>query len=127
MKTIIKIKTWSCACGYKQDMPPTQENQNLHFNNDRQFPLSNLKANECPSCGLKGLKGVMQKETDPLKKTTVTIMGEEDIESEILRDDEEKTKQGKVKMSVSEKETYRTKRKQDIQDAINKFKLLENI
>ncbi len=127
MKTILKIKTWSCACGYAQDFDPTQENQDLHFNNDSQFRLSNLKANECPSCGLKGLKGAMTKETNPDKKTTVTIMGEEDIEDEILKDDEEKTKQGKVKMTGQEKADYRAKRKQDIKDAIIKFKLLEDL
>lgn len=119
MKTIIKIKTWSCSCGYQQDFEPTQENMDNHYRG--------LKANECPSCALKKLKGTLQKEVDSTKKIILTVIGEEDIEDEILEDDKEKIKSGKSQMTNEEKITYRLKRKQDIQDAINKAKLLENI
>lgn len=83
----------------------------------------NLPADEmCPHCKL-----VLVKSTDPQDKITMTVIGEEDIETEILKDDEEKTKQGKVKMSVSKKDAYRIKRKQDIVEAIQKARLLEDI
>ena len=126
-KTIITIQTWTCSCGYKQDCEPTQANQDLHFNNDSQFRLSNLKVNECPSCALKGIKNTMSLETNPAKKVVLTVMGEEDIEDEILKDDEEKTKQGKVKMTVAEKTAFRNKRKADIQAALLEAKKLEDI
>lgn len=46
--------------------------------------MSNVQENECPSCVLQGKRGSqMKKETDPVKKTTTTVMGEEDIGPEI--------------------------------------------
>lgn len=91
-RTILRIKTWSCeACGYKQDMEPTQENMNKHFNNDIQFRVSDLKANECPSCGLKSMRGkAMSLETRLDKKVTITIMGEEEVDELVLHGEEGK-------------------------------------
>jgi len=80
MKTIFKIKTYSCnKCGHSQD-----------------FKSISL----CPSCKL----GNLIKETNPNKKFTVIIMGEEDI-----KDDEDKIE-----------------RKKDIKQEIQKMKLLED-
>ncbi len=126
MKTIIKIKTWGCGCGYHQDFEPTQANQNLHFNNDSQFRVSNLKANECPSCALKEKIGTLVLETEPSKKTTITIMGEEEVETHEV-DDETKQKdengnRPKRKLNQSEKNEMITKIRSDIE----KFRLLED-
>ena len=68
----------------------------------------------------------MEKETNPNKKITITIMGEEDIETEIEemeKDDGEK--KGK-KMTEAEKTVYRNKRKKDIVDAIKEAKKYED-
>lgn len=46
----VTIATWRCSCGYSQDVEPTQENMNLHFNDDRNFPLTNVGGGQCPSC-----------------------------------------------------------------------------
>ena len=126
-KTIIKIRTWSCSCGYKQDFPPTQENQDIHFNNDRTFRLDDVKENECPSCGLRGIRGKqMVKEIDLDKKTIITIMGEEDIEPEIAQEDEKRAKENKPLKTTAEKTAYREKRKADIAEAIKQARLLED-
>lgn len=70
----IFIKTWSCSCGYRQDCEPTQENADLHFNSDRNFPVNSLKAGECPACALKGQHGMLDKEVDPAKKSKMSFM-----------------------------------------------------
>ncbi|KKN59596.1 hypothetical protein LCGC14_0540590 [marine sediment metagenome] len=127
MKTIIKIRTWRCSkCDYAQDFEPTQENMNVHFNNDRTFKVSNLKENECPSCALKGGAGLLKKVTNNAKKIKMTVMGEENIEDEIVEKDKEAEKEGKSKMTSTQKNTYRTKRKKDIEEAIVKARLLED-
>lgn len=74
----IFIKTWSCTeCGYKQDCEPTQENADLHFNNDVKFTVSDLKAEECPACALKSKRGKpLAKEINPLKKSKMNFMDE---------------------------------------------------
>jgi len=82
------------------------------------MPVDNM----CPTCKL-----VLVKSIDPLDKITMTVMGKEDIEPEIERDDEEKTKEGKTKMTATEKSAYRIKRKADIVEAIVKAKLLEDV
>ena len=78
--------------------------------------------NMCPTCKL-----VLVKSIDPNDKITMTVMGEEDIEIEILQDDEKKIKAGKIKMTATEKSAHRIKRKADIQDAIKKAKLFEDV
>ena len=75
----------------------------------------------CPTCHL-----LLVKSTDPSDKITMTVMGEEDIEPEILKDDEEKTKKGKAKMTNTEKTAYRNKRKGDIAEAIRVARFLED-
>lgn len=77
---------------------------------------------KCPTCQL-----ALVKSTAPSDKIVMTVMGEEDIEPEIERDDEEKVKAGKAKMSEKEKETYRAKRKAGIVKAIVEAKLLEDL
>ena len=77
-KTIVKIKTWSCAtCEYKQDFEPTEEKMHAIFNLDDSFinrlnqvskarrqkeimegkeitkSKNEVGANECPSCSLR--------------------------------------------------------------------------
>lgn len=112
-KTIIKIKTWSCQCGYHQDFEPIKELM-LKYHQ-----TSSLK---CPSCK----KGKLVVEIDPNKKVTLTVTGEEDIEDEIKALDEEKVKDGKAKMSDSKKDSFRIKRQKEIADAVVTAKLLED-
>lgn len=130
-KTIIKIRTWSCGCGYKQDCEPTQENQDLHFNSDREFRVNDLRANECPSCKLKGITRGLHKETDPEKKITHTVMGEEDLEKEIEEIKGRKQKGEHVKgdpdlSSPAKENAHRDKRKEDIRQAILKARVYED-
>lgn len=62
-----------------------------------------------------------------LDKITMTVMGEEDIEPEIVKDDEEKTKEGKAKRTEAEKTAYRVKRKLDIENAVKEARKHEDI
>lgn len=68
----------------------------------------------------------MVKETDPDKKTIITIMGEEDIEPEIAQEDEKRVKENKLSQTTAEKTAYREKRKTDIAEAIKQARLLED-
>jgi ribosomal 50S subunit-recycling heat shock protein len=126
-QTVIKIETWTCkTCTYKQDFEPTQEAMDLHFNRTSKFRLNNVKANECPCCLLKGENSKMAKEVTDKGKITVRIMGEEDIEQEIIDlNKQEKEKTGED-MTTLEKENHREKRKLDIQEAITKARLVED-
>lgn len=80
-KTIIKIHTWTClSCGCHQDFDPDNvELMKLHF--------PNVEVGQCPACFLgqcpdrKRKKTKMVKETDPQKKTTLTVMGEEEVDT----------------------------------------------
>ena len=76
-KTIIKVRTWKCpSCAYNQDFEPTKELMDLHFNQSKSFRLGDIQRNECPSCALKGKREIqMEKEIDPEKKISKTIMG----------------------------------------------------
>lgn len=122
-KTIISIPTWTCSCGYSQDFEPTQENQNKHFNSDFRFPLNDLKVNECPSCGLKGLRNKqMALETRPEKKTIITIMGEEEVDLVEVPDGKDELGKDKTrKLNIAEKEAM----KQKIREEIVKYRALE--
>ena len=132
-KTIIKIKTWGCTkCNYHQDFEPTGELMNLHFNQSTPFTLSDIQVNECPSCALKGDRGVsMRKETVVSKKMEMTVMGEEDIEPEI-ETIEDRRQKGEVSLddpdisTTAKKNAYRIKRKKDIVEAIKKAKEYED-
>ena len=111
-KTIIQQITYMCPTGLGNP------NASCRFHR----ASNNLTPDgKCPTCKLD-----LVKSTDPLDKITMTVMGEEDIEDEILRDDEEKTKQGKVKMTALEKDAYRNKRKADIQAAIVEARKFED-
>lgn len=46
----VSIATWRCSCGYSQDFEPTKANMQTHFNDDKDFPVSNVGEGECPSC-----------------------------------------------------------------------------
>ena len=80
----------------------------LHFNNDERFPVFNLKENECPSCVLKFFKDKtkiiphLSVETDPNKKVTITIAGEEEID---VRED----------LTLEQKNQYKKQIKNDIE------------
>jgi len=116
MKTEIKIKTWRCGCGYSQDFEPTQENMDLHFNHDRNFPLNGVEANQCPSCGLKRKNGKLKVEKDEDKKISVIVMGEDEV------DDHKIEKDGVFrKLTASEKTAFKKKIREDI----IKFKEME--
>ena len=91
-KTIIKKRTWRCVeCDYGQSFEPTKEAMDFQFNQNTGISLTNVQENECPSCVLQGKREIqMKKVTDPKKKATTTVMGEEDIEPEIIDRDETK-------------------------------------
>ena len=81
---------------------------------------------KCPNCHLD-----LVKSTDPLDKITMTVMGEEDIETEIENIKTRKSKrESEAKdpdLSTKKKEDdYRTKRLKDIDKAIAKARLLED-
>lgn len=126
MPTItIKIKTWTCSeCGYYQDFEPTAELMVLHF--------KGVPADVCPACFLgknpSRTKAVVQllKETRPENKSTVTIIGEEEIETEIEEELAEPGKRGIDISTEAKKNAYRVKRQSDIQEAITKARELED-
>ena len=133
-KTVIKIQTWRCSvCAYAQDFEPTLQNQKIHFGLDDKFTsriqeINNKKkkesmilgvsftalplfpeAGKCPSCLLKGIvSSDMAVEGNPEKMTTITIMGEEDVDS----DDN---------IPAEKKEEVKAK----IRDDVKKYKALE--
>ena len=74
----------------------------------------------CVSC-----KKVLIKSTDPLDKITMTVMGEEDIETEIQEAKEGKRKDIDVS-TITKESIYRDKRKSDIAKAILEAKKLED-
>ena len=79
------------------------------------------KDNLCPTCKL-----VLVKSTDPNDKITMTVMGEEDIETEILEAEKGERKDIDVS-TLAKKDAYRAKRKQDIANAIIEAKKFEDI
>jgi len=111
-KTTIQIVTMMCPTGLGNPNASCR----FHRASDNLTPDG-----MCPNCRLP-----LVKSTDPQDKMTKTVMGEEDIEPEILKDDEEKTKEGKAKMTNQQKEAYRTKRKADIVSAISEARKLED-
>ena len=76
---------------------------------------------KCPTCHLD-----LVKSTDPLDKITMTVMGEEDIETEM-----EQAKKGERKdldvSTLAKENAHRNKRKKDIVDAIAKAREFEDI
>jgi len=132
MKTIIKVKTWSCPdCQYRQDFDVN--NQELM---DINFP-EGVRAGYCPACFLgkcpDGMKKeiLMFKENNLDKKITITVMGEEDIETEITeaKDRKQRGKEDKndPDVATSAKENvYRNKRKEDIRLATIEAKKYED-
>ena len=114
-QTIIKVKTFMCPLGVGHHGPPGV----CRF--ARREDLQPLDG-RCPVHGL------------PLIKTTLSvdtifnnIMGEEDIEPEIEQEDIERIRRGQATRTTAEKEAYRTKRKQDIAQAIIEARKLEDI
>jgi hypothetical protein len=81
-KTVFNIPTWVCACGYKQDFEPTTEKMDEVFNKDRKFKASNVGANDCPSCILKGASGRLAPANSG--HIRVTVMGEEEIDDLVM-------------------------------------------
>lgn len=104
MKTIINKNTWKCeGCGHQRD----------------------TELEVCPYC-----RTPLTLETDENKKVTITIMGEEDIETEIEKIKERKLKGEKNNdpdLSTKKKEDdHREKRKKDIIEAITEAKKHED-
>ena len=60
----LRIKTWSCPCGYKQDFEPSDENNAIHFRG--------LPRGACPSCKVGELLAV-EKEADCSFVSTVEV------------------------------------------------------
>ena len=115
-ETVVSITTWGCEnSSYEQDFEPTVANMAKHFG-------SGYSAYVCPD----GIGGKMIEVTDPDKKMKVRVAGPSYIENEIIQEDWDREQKKEVKMNDSEKEAYRAKRLQDIQDAVKKAKLLES-
>jgi len=132
--TIYHVRTWACGgCGYKQDFEPTKALMDLHFNNSQTFRLMDVCENECPCCALENIRGnQMGKETDPLRKITITVMGEEVIDEDISRilknnDDGIVNSDNPNLVTEAAKRAYRAKRMQDIADAIVEAKRFQDI
>ena len=117
MKTIIQIVTMMCPTGLGNP------NASCRFHR----ALNNMTPDgKCPTCHLD-----LVKSTDPLDKITMTVMGEEDIETEIeqIKDRKQKGEHKKDDPDLSTKkkeDDHREKRKADIVEAIKKAKLLED-
>src|SRR3990167_5177735 len=116
MKTIIQIVTMMCPTGLGNP------NASCHFHraSDNMTPDG-----KCPKCNLD-----LVKSTDPLDKITMTIMGEEDIETEIEQIKDRKQKGEKTNdpdiSTLAKENAHREKRKADIVEAIKKAKVLED-
>ena len=95
-KTIVVRQTWRC---------PTC---------DSEWDTAILDGQICSRCE----KGVVRRETDPTRCGTLTVMGEEDIESEIEREDVKRSQQEWALQTLAEKVAYRAQRHQDIAKAI---------
>lgn len=111
-KTIIQQITMMCPTGLGNPNASCR----FHRTSNNMTPDG-----KCPHCKLD-----LVKSTDPLDKITMTVMGEEDIETEIEREDEERVKGGKAKRTGVEKVAHREKRKEDIRKAIIEAKKLED-
>ena len=107
-KTIIQQITFMCPTGLGNPNASCR----FHRASDN-LPPDNM----CPIC-----KKVLVKSIDPLDKITMTVMGEEDIDTEIEQIKERKQKgEGNNDPDVStvaKKNAYRNKRKADIAKAI---------
>ena len=71
----------------------------------------------------------MQRETRPEKKTTLSIVGEDDIEAEIatLKADSDRQLAAGISLATkSQEDSYRATRLQQRQDAITKARELED-
>ena len=104
-KTIIKQITMMCPTGLGNPNASCR----FHRASDNMTPDG-----KCPTCHLD-----LVKSTDPLDKITMTVMGEEDIETEITEIKKRKTegKDDKNDPDVStlaKENSYRNKRKVDI-------------
>lgn len=116
-KTIIQQITFMCPIGLGNPSASCRFHR----------PFDNLPADKlCPTCKL-----VLVKSTNPLDKITVTVIGEEDIETEILEIKDKKIKGKSDKndpdvSSVAKENAHRSKRRQDIQGAILKARELED-
>ena len=99
-KTIIKIKTWRCpGCDYSQDFDPNNAEKMAE-----NFP--GLPIGKCPAC-LMGknptkIKGVvdMEVETNSDKKATITIMGEDEVDSKDISNQEKQAMKDKVRADI---------------------------
>lgn len=123
-RTIIKIKTWVCpSCGYHQDFDPDNTAlMRLHF--------PDVEVGCCPACFLGQCpdrtkkKTKMVKETDPAKKTTLTIMGEEEVDTLEVQTGEtdEKGNPKMRKLTAKEKQEKIT----EIREAVKTARELED-
>lgn len=105
-KTIIKRRTWGCeGCNWNTDNP-------------------DFEGVSCPSCR----EHEIQRETDPDRMGTLTVMGEEDIEDEFVKNKDGKFSRLLHDMPVkteAQKNAYRAKRKEDIRKAIIEARKVE--
>jgi len=113
-KTIIKIKTWTCpSCGYHQDFEPTPQLMSQNFS---------CQDNSCPSCKTSELL----LGTDDSRKIAHTVLGDEDIDAEILILCDKLVENGSEEMTANEKAEYKTKRQGDVARAIAEAKKHED-
>ena len=93
------------GCGYKQDFLPSQENMDKFLNLNSGQPVIDAVQNTCPSCKSNPLVENLQ------DKMTVTIMGENELETMEKEDPQTKEKRPLTK---SEKDELKAKIQSDI-------------
>ena len=107
-KTIIKIRTWACPlCSYHQDFEPTLE---------KMKEVHGVANSECPACK----KADLQEEQDAAKKTTITVIGEEEVDDLEIGEKDQDGNVTRRKLNHDEKEAQ----KQKIRDKIAYFQSL---
>jgi len=123
-KTIIKVNTWTCSdCGYHQDFDPNDGNKMVVI-----FP--GVEVGHCPACFLgknpeREVKRVkMVVETDPKNKTTVTVMGEEEVDTLEVETEELDVKGESIMRKLTAEE--KVAKIQKIRADIKKFRALED-
>ena len=116
-KTIIQISTMMCPTGLGNPNASCR----FHRASNNMTPDG-----KCPTCKLD-----LVKSTDPLDKITMTVMGEEDIETEIAQIKERKLKGEKNNdpdvSTLAKENAHREKRKEDIRLAIVEARKLQSL
>lgn len=115
MKTVVRQRTLMCPLGIGR--LGQDDACRFHRASDNVPPDG-----KCPIHGLP-----LERTTLREDKITMTVMGEEDIETEIVREDAARLVKGQAILSDVERSAYRGRRRADIVAAIAKARLLEDV